>query len=381
MRSIYRTVLVLAALFALSAATASAALASPEWLVKKGGVYNVLTGATEIEAPGTFVVNDMRENEKLSCELTMMSTQEPGGIGKINGVAVKTCKLSGSGICESLAAVKMTDLPWKTELSKSSGDMRVGLVNGGSGTPQVQFECHTTIGNVLNVCAVNSTAMLENEVSPPNVQARYEGASGETECDGYANAGKVEGGLTFTHPKGTEGLEVVGEEYQWSVGSKAVKAVSKGVVKLADNGTHVSLECEAAGEGTVGPVRLGEETKLTLSKCKFIKAEACEGTPVVEALNLPWKTELSISEGEMLDSISNEHGTTGFSWACQTILGKFTDVCTGALSTSTENVTAGVDATFTNKKLSCKGAPASHEGSVEGTQLIEAPTWGTLSVM
>ena len=160
--------------------------------------------------------------------------------------------------------------------------------------------------------------------------------------------------------------------------SAAVGTKSKGTVKLTDEGTGVGMECEAAGEGPVGVGAVDEDTKVTMSKCHTVSG-TCE-SPGMEAANLPWHSELTLSSGSVYDVIATGgKGAPGYRFIC-TVGGiaKTTDECTGTtLKTGMTNVTGGVDAAFDGENLKCT-VGGTGKGALTGTQLIEAAKGGKL---
>jgi hypothetical protein len=386
MRSIYRTVTaVLAVAFVLSAVTASAALASPEWLAKTGGTFNKLTSALNDEAAGSITINDSGwlGGLKVTCAIKISKgTIEAGGIGKINEYTLTGCEPAAGGACESVARIRPIHMPWKTELYREGTQIRVRIVSGGSGTPEWAIDCNTSLGERTDVCGLNTSAKIQNE--PPNVVAKFDGESNKTVC-GEKLTGQVEGELSFAPPAGTEAVEVAdvtaGEWLQAGVKlSEAVATRSKGTLKLGDEGRNTSVECEYTGEGTAGPFAADKETSWTATKCTTIKAGACLGAIEVKATNLPWQSELTDYSGAPYDLVSSGgKGNVGYSLTCQTVIGKQVDTCDAAtISTEIKDVTGGVDSTFAGQQLECHGVPSASKARPEGTRLIESKTGGTL---
>ena len=196
----------------------------------------------------------------------------------------------------------------------------------------------------------------------------------EVGYDGPSGNGTLDGALALLGAEWRQG----GAELLESVGTK-----SKGSVKLTDEGDSLEVECEGAGEGSVGAGSVGEESKWAKSKCTLVKAASCEAGKGAElsAVSLSWHSELVMPEGAVRDSITTGgKGTPGFTIKC-TVGGilKVVDECTGTLKTSVTNAAGGVDAAFDGEKLKCSvgGAGA---GALEGTELIEAAKGGTLEV-
>jgi hypothetical protein len=134
--------------------------------------------------------------------------------------------------------------------------------------------------------------------------------------------------------------------------------------KEAFLGNPVKIECEVTGEGTVGESKNAavDETKtLIAKKCKEI-TKICEGEPKVEAVNLPWITELEEpTKGEIRDKISSTKKHTeeglfpGWKVTCQVFLTKEIDECTTeTTSTAMKNENPNVLAAFDSKSAKAK---------------------------
>ena len=382
MRSVVRTgLVVLVAVFALSAVTAASAFAAPEWYTKTGGKFNKLTSALEVKTTGNLTVNDtgweFGTSIKLSCKVRIDGTIEAGGLGKINDYLTGNCNIY-VGNCEN-ATAEAVNLPWKTELYSEGAKVRERLVSGGHGTPGWQFTCG---GFISDRCNFNTSANMETKLPSGNVLVIFKkGESNKTTCtNGGENAGQLEGEITFPHPESVEAIaagQVTSGE--WRQGGASLKESTattwKGTVKLTDTVGGDAVECEEAGAGSAGPGAVDTTTKVTLSKC-VMKAGACE-KPGLEARHLAWNTELIDYDGLTHDlTVSGGSGTPGYALTCN---GFLTDTCEGTSNTAMENVTNGVDAKFDKEKLFCTYGGAG-SGTLEGTQLIEATKGGKLEV-
>jgi hypothetical protein len=166
-------------------------------------------------------------------------------------------------------------------------------------------------------------------------------------------------------------------EWEWQQGEKAIsKSLPtgvKGTVTVLDEGASgkPTVECEDSGEGTVEPGASGTVTKLGFSKC-VTRSGTC-GSPELSATDLPWKTQLANSKDAANDVFSEDgHGAPGYKLTCF-VLVKIVDTCTAAptIAASTQNVTAGVSATFVVSKINCS-IGGEGKGVLKGTQTIEA---------
>jgi hypothetical protein len=114
---------------------------------------------------------------------------------------------------------------------------------------------------------------------------------------------------------------------EWKQGgaslSEAAATHSKGTVKLRDSSFGVggdggvAIECESAGEGSVGSGAVDHQTKLALSKCAVVKEGICKTLEKAEAVDLPWHSELAFVGGSLRDVVTGEgKGNPGFSFTC-----------------------------------------------------------------
>jgi hypothetical protein len=166
--------------------------------------------------------------------------------------------------------------------------------------------------------------------------------------------------------------------------SEAVATKSKGKVTIYDAKLKGGVECEGAGEGSAGPGAVDRQSTLALSGCvnsKIINSKGkelpnfCTKINKVEAVGLPWHTELAEVEGSLHDVIVSE-GTKapGVMFECIVTGTTRKDTCTAkTLNATVSNATGGVDATFDDEKLECSEDKAGNEeGMLISTQLVEA---------
>jgi hypothetical protein len=170
---------------------------------------------------------------------------------------------------------------------------------------------------------------------------------------------------------------------EWQQAGKALSesraTALKGRMAVTDQTQEVTVECEIAGEGTIGVGATGKVTSLTPSKC-ISKTANCTKLEKVIVTGTPWSSELVYSRGTARDAVKGETAL-GLQFTC-TISGfvKLTDKCTvAAISTTTENVVAGVNSAFSSE-AACKLGSLNDKGSIEGNELTEATTGGKLEV-
>lgn len=171
---------------------------------------------------------------------------------------------------------------------------------------------------------------------------------------------------------------------EWQQGgahiTSAAATKTKGKVTLTDESfgkgeAALVVECEVAGEGTAGPGAVDKQTTLNTSKCVVLKAGACTTFEEAKLRNLPWNSELTLLGASLRDLISTGGtGDPGFLIHCfvSAVGAKVVDTCSvKTLSTTTANVTSGVEGSLSSEKLSCTIGGAG-TGAVAGTLITEA---------
>jgi hypothetical protein len=363
---------VLVAALTLSAVSASAALAAPEWYAETGGSFGKVTSPVTIHGTtANLTVTDPGAYVAVACEGTVASTIEASGKGKITSYSMANCHAT-EGECPDMTAFA-ENLPWKTELYETAGSVRERIVSGGSGTPAWTFDCD---GKHIYTCDLNTSAKMVNTLG--GAQAVFNTLSNKTTCTDSPEGGEWKGSITSTaSEKGVEAIEVEplpspGWDLSGVPLSKSVATTVKGKVTLtAEEGGPLTIECEDTGAGSVGPGGVDEVTSMTLSHC-VTTAGKCEN-PTMTALELPWHLELTVTEGVLVLATAGKD-RLGYAPECQGVL---KGECTGsAQSTSMEMVEGLVEAAYPGQKLSkCSFYPSSFAGN----QFIEA-TKGKLEV-
>jgi hypothetical protein len=145
------------------------------------------------------------------------------------------------------------------------------------------------------------------------------------------------------------------------------ETTSSGTLELEDTkatGGAVAVSCEGTNQGTVGAEGQDSITRITTTKCSFVKAKAgaCnENKPVrAEAVNLPWSTHLeerkntstgTIELRDLIRSLTTK--PPGWKVTCTNILGgETTDECTGGTSTAVESARHNLLTNFIFDKIS-----------------------------
>ncbi|HEV2924419.1 MAG TPA: hypothetical protein VGW98_10320 [Solirubrobacteraceae bacterium] len=181
-------------------------------------------------------------------------------------------------------------------------------------------------------------------------------------------------------------------ETLWNVKGEQVKSAvtvfSKGTFKITSEqpkvlgGGRFTAECASSGEQTVGPGGEGEIKKRTLSGCKVVASTnpVCKTTSTItmEAIYLPWHTRLGSSEAGTRDYITQGPSKTepGIELKCANI----TTNGIGNTSTAVKAVAGGVDETFDSSSGGFDKWSVGSGGIPEGTQLLENPSAGALTV-
>lgn len=132
-------------------------------------------------------------------------------------------------------------------------------------------------------------------------------------------AANLEGGWQWNEVTGTENIRSVGE-----------------TLTLRDTSLGSAVQCvNGENEGSVGPGRFGRITTAKIpspeTNCHTVEG-AClaSDVEVVEGIHLPWQTELTETEGKLLNTLKgtgSAGGEPGWKIRCKTAAGKITDEC------------------------------------------------------
>lgn len=146
----------------------------------------------------------------------------------------------------------------------------------------------------------------------------------------------------------------------WKVNGEELTAKhnfkAEGTIEIEESHFGNGYSCPFVQEGTVGPGTVGEITGKKVFSCTYRRGTPCESAIELEALNLPWKTELTTVNGVLRDEIkSGGSGTPEWMVKCKGPAGKYEILCTGAeTSTRVRSASEGVQATFDGE--SAKGS-------------------------
>ncbi len=217
MRSKSKVVLAaLVAVFAFTAVAASSALASPEWYVKKAGVWEKVTEAVKVVGEGSWELIDTGnevmgerglEPLRVSCTSTSTGEIKPGGIEVITTRTIGKCTGHPAG-CGTIKSSEGRNFPWKTELYKEGTTVRSRIlseVEGGKKTPEWKFTC-SPITTWTDTCGVNSTTSTSNNASG-YVEEAFDTKSNKTHCSvGGESKGEWKG--SFDKVKASSGSAI-----------------------------------------------------------------------------------------------------------------------------------------------------------------------------
>ncbi len=213
MKSIKIAFVALVAVFAFSAVAASSALASPEWYVKKSGLFEKVKESVPVTGTLSFEVVDtfLEEDGGLSC-----SGQAPddslksGGILEITKFEGYTCKTVKG--CERLEkSPEPTNMPWQLELYTEGSEIRGKLKASNGNTPAFAFTCRweKKQNAETDVCGMNTSTKMKNLLSG-FVEATFDEKTAKTNCTlGGKGKGELKGVFSTVKPKEKSGVEAI----------------------------------------------------------------------------------------------------------------------------------------------------------------------------
>lgn len=327
----------------------------------------------------------------MECAIAGEGTVGVGSAGEVTHATLTGCKVveSTSSYCTTSSTVEKataSNLPWHTALVMSAGATREMISEDGKGKPGFELKCGT-----LTVLGRGNTSMAVKTVNG-GVDEAFDSHSEEfTWTD--SGTGTLEGTKLVEDP--SSGTVAVGAEVgEWLIKGgylgKTVIVSSKGALKFNHTfpgivgGGSATAQCTSASEGNVGAGGAGEMTHFVLSGCKIVAStneSLCKNgeTLEVKAAHLPWHTILVTSEGATRDLISEDNGKgTNFGPKFEIKCKDDGAGCAGDTSTAVKAVTGGVDETFDShsEKSECNDGGTL---AIEGTQLVENPSSGTLA--
>lgn len=218
MKHVTRTILLaLLAALALGALTASVALASPEWYVKKAGSFKKVTTGMKVKMENQFELIDTKHEiagERLAVACTSEDKGEISASGKgtisefVVSEPLHKCKgIDGEPpLCERLTTDVGVGLPWNTELYSEGSEIRRRIT---SSLAAWAFTCENVVfGKLGDECGANTSTHMTNNATGGFVEATFDAKSKKTKCEkGGAESGEWKGVLKI---KATEaGVEAI----------------------------------------------------------------------------------------------------------------------------------------------------------------------------
>ncbi len=183
-------VVAMVAVLALGGVSATSALASPEWYVKKGGVFEKLTKSHNMVGEQSFELSVPKAlfgtvTVAVACKGTLRGDIAAHGVGEITTTAttIEDCRtVSG---CTMIESIEGRHFPWKTELYREGSEIRQKVVSGGSGTPEWSITCKNQAGTSFELsCGTNTSTDMSNNVfgGLEGVEAKFDTKSNKTNC-------------------------------------------------------------------------------------------------------------------------------------------------------------------------------------------------------
>jgi hypothetical protein len=118
-------------------------------------------------------------------------------------------------------------------------------------------------------------------------------------------------------------------KWEWKEPASTELLFFQATLTLKDNGTPIEeldINCSFVGDGPIGPGKFGriEIVLLEPTNCKSASPIICEKIEAIEAVHLPWQTELFETEKTIRDKITEVAGAKEPGWGgtCKSALGE-----------------------------------------------------------
>ena len=113
-------------------------------------------------------------------------------------------------------------------------------------------------------------------------------------------------------------------KWQWNELKGTEKAVTKGSLLLKDTDTlagETEVECSGESIGSVGPGPFDKIEKVNVSAAQCRAIKGCETVEAIEAIDLPWQTEVTEPKaGELVDLLKGDgKGEPGYKITCKVL--------------------------------------------------------------
>lgn len=396
-----RALRLLAGVAALSLLLAVPALASAhgsgfQW---KGKAFMPITKTQGAEFSGKLLVFDTDAGGEIpmgvECTVNATVNVSTNGTGEVTAVTASSCV--GKTWCESAKPSSLTavNLPWHTELAIVEGTPREKLSSGGSGAPGFKMKCKVLGLASEDTCTGNVSPSLTG-LEPGSFKFNKPEAltcSNNGKATGYEEGSETMSGVTGIE----EGTPIWNGSFGTIESEKSVKW-SKGSLTLIDqpngpNGAPWGVTCEESGEGTVGALGTGSTTHITPSGCKQSGFSECNGIDSIEALHLPWKTQLYLGSKEAFADAFAEGGSgkVAFKIKCETHGLKEEDTCEAASGTAnrlgaalTNGIESGVRSNYyglsEGVSLTCGRGGSENSELNESSHVVKLSSGETLTV-
>ena len=225
MKPIKMAFVALVAVFALSAVAASSASASPEWYVKKAGVFKKVTTAVNVTwetvEKGKITLIDtanliwLETPLGIECGAEGEGKIESAGAARIGTLTTKTGTCEGvvgrrERYCKEVRRVEPLS-NWLSALYTEGSEVRNRFTYGGW-----KFTCSGTGGVQTDFCESKTSTHMTNNTSAGAVEAAFDTKSNKTNCEDGGHkegegAGEWKGTLriTPTASEKTAGVEAI----------------------------------------------------------------------------------------------------------------------------------------------------------------------------
>jgi hypothetical protein len=295
MRTIGKLVLGLAVAALFSGVIATSASAAPVWqtctnleaeignygnlgctIEKEGGKYEWLGNeeSGEVQGTGTLRLSDTKTlagKSEVECSVTTKGVVGPQQSGRVESITIASCKQLK--VCENVETVKPLNLPWQTELTEKSDQVR-DTIREVSGEPGWSVTCKTLLGSKTDTCLTETgkegSTTATNETTHGYVLGEF-GPTAKVDCtEGGKESGEV-GGIVTTEGNGGAALKI---------GASFTITPRKGGNKIDKlmNTEEAELEIKAppgGGEvyaisGTAKPIGSFTWSNTELAKCQMV---------------------------------------------------------------------------------------------------------------
>jgi hypothetical protein len=137
--------------------------------------------------------------------------------------------------------------------------------------------------------------------------------------------------------------------------TKSVKFSQTATYTFKDLTIGAEFICEVEEKGTVGPGAAGQITSVKEVSCA--DKALCKTTPTIEAVRLPWNTELTTFEGGVGNHITSKEPE--WKWKCEIVgFDILTEYCEVAPTMKVTNLAEGdVEESISDETTSCFNGP------------------------